>query len=184
MRRRQAPKRVILPDPLLGSRTIAKFTNSVMIGGKKSIAEKIVYAAVWKLVLHIRKKDSDDRSSVSDRSSSLSMSDIKFDEKTTQIALDAFDQVLENIKPTVEVRSRRVGGSTYQVPVEVRASRQTALAMRWLIEYANKRGEKTMVIRLGNELVDAYNQRGGSIKKREDVHKMAKANQAFAHYKW
>lgn len=154
-RRRVAAKREILPDPKFGNITIAKFMNHLMISGKKSVAESIVYGAL-EIVQQRHKKD----------------------------PIETFDAALENIAPMVEVKSRRVGGATYQVPVEVRPSRRNALAMRWLVEYARKRGEKSMVQRLAGELVDAAEGRGSAVKKREDVHRMAEANKAFSHYRF
>lgn len=154
-RRRVAAKREILPDPKFGNVTIAKFMNHLMISGKKSVAESIVYGAL-EIVQQRHKKD----------------------------PIETFDAALENIAPMVEVKSRRVGGATYQVPVEVRPSRRNALAMRWLVEYARKRGEKSMVQRLAGELVDAAEGRGSAVKKREDVHRMAEANKAFSHYRF
>lgn len=154
-RRRVVAKREVLPDPKFGSQTLAKFINVVMVDGKKSVAERIVYGAL----------------------------DIVADKKSGE-ALEVFEQALDNIRPSVEVKSRRVGGSTYQVPVEVRPARQSALAMRWLVEYARKRGEKSMRQRLAGEMIDAVENRGAAVKKREDVHKMAEANKAFSHYRW
>ncbi|NNJ72705.1 MAG: 30S ribosomal protein S7 [Enterobacterales bacterium] len=154
-RRRVVAKREVLPDPKFSSQTLAKFINIVMVDGKKSTAEKIVYGAL----------------------------DI-VSEKKTGDALDVFEKALDNIRPSVEVKSRRVGGSTYQVPVEVRPARQNALAMRWLVEFARKRGEKSMRQRLAGEMIDAVDSRGAAVKKREDVHKMAEANKAFSHYRW
>ncbi len=155
-RRRVVAKREILPDPKFGSELLAKFINILMVDGKKSVAEKIVYSAL----------------------------DIIKDKKSIDDALPVFEEGLDKIKPLVEVKSRRVGGSTYQVPVEVRPTRQTALAMRWLVEGARKRGEKSMDARLAGELMDAIENRGSCVKKREDVHRMAEANKAFAHYRW
>jgi small subunit ribosomal protein S7 len=154
-RRRVVGTRKILPDPKFGSEVLAKFVNVVMVDGKKSISEKIVYVAL-KVA----------------------------SEKSGKEALDIFEVALENIRPSVEVKSRRVGGSTYQVPVEVRPSRRNALAMRWLVEASRKRGEKSMALRLAGELVDASDNKGSAVKKREDVHRMADANKAFAHYRW
>ncbi len=154
-RRRVAAKRVILPDPKFGDETVAKFINMLMKGGKKSIAEKIVYGALDQIA-----------------------------EKGKGDALEVFKQALDNIRPRVEVKSRRVGGATYQVPVEVRPNRRTALAMRWIVDAARKRGEKTMGMRLAGELMDASENRGSASKKREDTHRMAEANKAFAHYRW
>jgi small subunit ribosomal protein S7 len=154
-RRREVPKRKILPDPKYRDRMIAKFMNVIMLDGKKSVAEHIVYGALD--VIQTRYKED---------------------------PLEVFRKALDAVKPKVEVKSRRVGGATYQVPVEVRPERRVALAMRWLKEYARERGEKTMVERLAAELVDASQNRGNAVKKREDVHKMAEANKAFAHYRW
>ena len=154
-RRRVVGQRKILPDPKFGSEILPKFINVVMVDGKKSTSEKIVYGAL-----------------------------IAAAEKTGKDHLDIFEVALDNVRPTVEVKSRRVGGSTYQVPVEVRPSRRNALAMRWLVEAARKRGEKSMAARLAGELVDAADNKGTAVKKREDVHRMAEANKAFAHYRW
>ncbi|MEL6968025.1 MAG: 30S ribosomal protein S7 [Pseudomonadota bacterium] len=154
-RRHRAEKRVINPDPKFGDLVLSKFMNSIMLDGKKSIAERIVYGALDQV-----------------------------EDKARQEALPMFHQALENIAPQVEVRSRRVGGATYQVPVEVRAERRQALAIRWLIAAARKRNETTMVDRLSGELLDAANNRGAAVKKREDTHKMAEANRAFSHYRW
>lgn len=154
-RRRVAAKREILPDPKYGNVTLAKFMNHVMISGKKSVAEKIVYGA-----LEIVK------------------------EKLNKDPVEVFVEALDNVAPLVEVKSRRVGGATYQVPVEVRPSRRTALAMRWLVEYSRGRGEKSMPARLAGELIDASQSKGGAVKKREDVHRMAEANKAFSHFRF
>ena len=154
-RRRVVAKREVLPDPKFGSRVLAKFMNHVMIDGKKSIAEKIVYGAL---------------DIVSERSGSD--------------PLEVFESALEAIAPMVEVKSRRVGGATYQVPVEVRAERRSALAMRWLVEHSRARGEKSMVLRLAGEITDAADGRGSAVKKREDVHRMAEANRAFSHFRF
>ena len=154
-RRRVVGQRKILPDPKFGSQLLAKFMNVVMLDGKKSVAEKIVYGAL----------------------------DIVA-EKTGKDHLDVFEEALDNIRPTVEVKSRRVGGSAYQVPVEVRPVRRNALGMRWLVEAARKRGEKSMAQRLAAEMMDASDNKGSAVKKREDVHRMAEANKAFAHYRW
>ncbi len=154
-RRRVVAKREVLPDPKFGSQTLAKFMNHVMISGKKSVAEKIVYGAL----------------------------DI-VNERLNRDAVEVFEEALENIAPMVEVKSRRVGGATYQVPVEVRTSRRTALAMRWLVEYSRNRGEKSMPQRLAGELIDACQNKGGAVKKREDVHRMAEANKAFSHFRF
>lgn len=154
-RRRVVAKREVLPDPKFGNVTLAKFMNHVMISGKKSIAESIIYGAM-ELVQTKMNRD----------------------------PLEVFNEALENIAPLVEVKSRRVGGATYQVPVEVRASRRTALAMRWLVDYSRKRGEKSMPQRLAGELMDAAQGKGAAVKKREDVHRMAEANKAFSHYRF
>ena len=154
-RRRVVAKREVLPDPKFGNVQLAKFMNIVMISGKKSTAEKIVYGA-----LDIVAK------------------------KTEKDPLEVFDEALEAIAPLVEVKSRRVGGATYQVPVEVRPARRSALSMRWLVEYSRKRGEKSMRQRLAGEILDAASGKGAAVKKREDVHRMAEANKAFAHYRW
>ncbi len=179
-RRKAAPKRYILPDPLFESELIAKFINSVMKSGKKSLAEKIVYGSLIRVLRHQQgKKASEESGEASEGIGSIQLS---ADEK--HAAIQAFEKALENVSPSVEVKSRRVGGSTYQVPIEVRPKRRIALAMRWLVDYASKRNEKSMALRLANEIIDAINSRGASVKKREDVHRMAKANQAFAHYRW
>jgi small subunit ribosomal protein S7 len=157
-RRAQAPKRLILPDPVYGSETLSKFMNMVMESGKKSVAERILYGAIDQI--------SDRRKMPADK------------------AVEVLEQALENVKPMVEVKSRRVGGATYQVPVEVRAVRRQTLAMRWLIDAARARGEKSMAQRLANELMDAADSRGAAVKKREDTHRMAEANKAFSHYRW
>jgi small subunit ribosomal protein S7 len=154
-RRRVVAKREALPDPKFGNVTLAKFMNHVMISGKKSVAERIVYGAM-EVVQNKMNRD----------------------------PLEVFEEALDNIAPLVEVKSRRVGGATYQVPVEVRASRRNALAMRWLVEYSRKRGEKSMALRLANELMEATEGRGGAMKKRDEVHRMAEANKAFSHFKW
>jgi len=178
-RRRRAPKREILPDPKYKSELIAKFVNHVMFSGKKSVAEKIVYGSLGVASQKLKDKvkpGQDDKDDDGGEAGSIG--------GAGSIALTIFDQALNNVCPTVEVRSRRVGGSTYQVPVEVRPTRRIALAMRWLVDAAKKRAEKTMALRLGGEIVDAFLKRGTAIKKREDTHKMAMANQAFAHYRW
>jgi len=154
-RRRKAEKREVLPDPRFKDVVVSKFMSCLMYDGKRSIAEKIVYGAF-------------------DQISS----------KTGNEPVKIFHDALENVKPNLEVRSRRVGGATYQVPVEVRAERAQALAIRWLIDSSRKRGENTMVDRLSGELMDAANNRGNAVKKREDTHKMAEANRAFSHYRW
>ncbi len=154
-RRHAAEKREINPDAKFGDFVVAKFMNCLMLDGKKSVAEAIVYGAMDKI-----------------------------QNKTGQDPLKVFHEALDNVKPSVEVRSRRVGGATYQVPVEVRTERRQALAIRWLIDYARKRSETTMIDRLSGELLDAANSRGASVKKREDTHRMADANKAFSHYRW
>ncbi len=154
-RRRVASKREILPDAKYGSVTLAKFMNHVMVSGKKSVAEHIVYGAL----------------------------DI-VEERTRKDPVEAFEEALDNIAPMVEVKSRRVGGATYQVPVEVRASRRQALAMRWMVDFARNRGEKSMRQRLAGEIADAFQSKGGAVKKREDVHRMAEANKAFSHFRF
>lgn len=172
-RRRVVAKREILPDPKFGSQVLAKFINQVMTDGKKSVAEKIVYGALDKiseLAKSRRKEDSEGGETGGDMGGNF--------------ALNILTHALDNLKPTVEVRSRRVGGSTYQIPVEVKPARSLALAMRWLVESARQRSEKSMAIRIAYEAMDAYENKGNAAKKREDVHKMAKANQAFAHFRW
>jgi small subunit ribosomal protein S7 len=154
-RRREVPKREVLPDPKFGSETIAKFVNVIMLSGKKSVAEKIVYGALDTIA-----------------------------ERSKGDALEMFNKALDNVRPVVEVKSRRVGGATYQVPVEVRADRRTTLAMRWITDAARKRGEKTMGLRLAGELLEAAENRGSAVKKREETHRMAEANKAFSHYRW
>lgn len=182
-RRKAAPKRHILPDPLFNSELISKFINCVMRSGKKSVAEKIVYGALIRVLQRQKDRDSggDDGSS---GGSSTGTSGAQLSPQSKEAAIKAFIKALDNVSPAVEVKSRRVGGSNYQVPIEVRPERRVTLGMRWLIEYANGRSEKTMEIRLANEILDALHGRGGAVKKREDVHRMAKANQAFAHYRW
>jgi len=154
-RRREVPKRRITPDPKYKDKLVAKFTNSLMEDGKKAIAENIIYGA-------------------------FDIIQARFKEEP----VDVFRKALDNVKPKIEVKSRRVGGATYQVPVEVRPERRIALAMRWLVMYSRNRGEKTMRERLAAEFVDAAQGRGNSVKKRDDTHKMAEANKAFAHYRW
>ncbi len=171
-RRREVPKREVLPDPKHHSELLAKFINVLMISGKKSIAEKVVYGALDLMEerLHrVKKSDEEDSGSASGGSS---------------IVLRCFEDALGNVRPSVEVRSRRVGGATYQVPVEVRSERSVALGMRWLVQAARARGEKGMMLRLAGELMDAYENKGAAVKKREETHRMAKANQAFAHFRW
>ena len=154
-RRREVPQRTILPDPKFGNGTLAKFMNVLMLDGKKAVAERMVYGAL---------------DAVANR--------------TKEDPIEVFNRALENVRPAVEVKSRRVGGATYQVPVEVRASRRTALAMRWLVDAARRRSEKSMGQRLAQELIDAAENRGTAVKKREDTHRMAEANKAFSHYRW
>ena len=154
-RRREVPKRTILPDPKFGDQTVAKFINVMMLDGKKSIAERIIYGAL----------------------------DI-ISERGAEKPLDVFYEALDNIRPVVEVKSRRVGGATYQVPVEVRPSRRNALAMRWLVDSARNRSEKSMTQRLAGELMDAAEKRGGSARKKDEVHRMAEANKAFSHFRF
>ena len=154
-RRREIPKRAVTPDPKYRSETVAKFINVVMRQGKKSTAEKIIYGALDVIA-----------------------------ERGKKAPLDLFNQALENVRPLVEVKSRRVGGATYQVPVEVRSARQMALAMRWVVDAARVRAGKSMATRMADELMDAAEKRGNAVKKREDVHRMAEANKAFSHYRW
>ena len=154
-RKGSVPKRDVLPDPVYNSKIFTKLVNQIMWDGKKSIAESICYGAFGIV-----------------------------EKKTGKDALEVFEEAMKNITPIVEVRARRVGGANYQVPVEVRPDRRQTLAIRWLVAYARKRGEKTMEQRLAGEIVDAFNGTGGSVKKREDTHKMAEANRAFAHYRW
>ena len=155
MRRRKAPVREVMADPIYNSKVITKFINAVMLDGKKSIAQKIMYGAVANL-----------------------------DARGEEAGIELFEKAIENVKPLLEVKSRRVGGATYQVPIEVRPVRRQTLALRWLIEMSRKRNERTMVDRLANELFEAANERGNTFKKKEDMHKMAEANKAFAHYRW
>ncbi len=155
-RRREVPKRRINPDPKFGDRVVAKFINALMLKGKKSVAETILYDAF----------------------------DFLTERGGGEEPLKIFKKALDNVKPMIEVKSRRVGGATYQVPIEVRAERRSALAMRWLISYSRERSERTMAERLANEILDASQNRGNAVKKREDTHKMADANKAFAHYRW
>ncbi|ABS51674.1 MULTISPECIES: 30S ribosomal protein S7 [Campylobacter] len=156
MRRRKALVREVLPDPIYGNKVITKFINSLMYDGKKSIATKIMYGAI-------------------------NLIDQKGGEKK---GIEVFNDAIENVKPVLEVKSRRVGGATYQVPIEVRPARQQALAIRWIIAFARKRSERTMIEKLAYELLDAANSKGSSFKKKEDTYKMAEANKAFAHYRW
>ncbi|MCP5074871.1 MAG: 30S ribosomal protein S7 [Rhodobacteraceae bacterium] len=154
-RRHSAEKREVLPDAKYSDRVLTKFMNNLMLDGKKSVAERIVYGALERV-----------------------------EDKTKRAPVEVFHEALDNIKPAVEVRSRRVGGATYQVPVEVRVERREALAIRWLIKASRSRNENTMEERLASELMDAVNSRGSAVKKREDTHKMAEANKAFSHYRW
>ncbi|MCL7744701.1 30S ribosomal protein S7 [Guyparkeria hydrothermalis] len=154
-RRREVPKREILPDPKFGNVTVAKFINMIMLSGKKAVAERLLYDAMDMI-----------------------------ESKGKGHPVDVVEKALENVAPSVEVKSRRVGGATYQVPVEVRPVRRSSLAMRWLIEAARKRGEKTMAQKMAGELSDAAEGRGSAVKKREDTHRMAEANKAFAHFRW
>lgn len=171
-RRREVPKREILPDPKHHSELLAKFINVLMISGKKSTAEKIIYGALDVMDERLKKmKKSDDESA--DAGGNAGSTVLRY-----------FEQALTNVRPTVEVRSRRVGGATYQVPVEVRLDRSIALGMRWIVQTSRSRGEKGMMLRLAGELVDAFENKGSAVKKRDEMHKMAKANQAFAHFRW
>ena len=154
-RKGNIPKREVLPDPVYGSVVVAKLINSVMLDGKKGVAQKIVYDAFDKVK-----------------------------ETTGEEPLEVFEKAMNNIMPVLEVKARRVGGANYQVPIEVRADRRQTLGLRWLTKYTRARGEKTMAERLAKELIDASNNTGGSVKKKEDTHKMAEANKAFAHYRW
>ncbi len=154
-RRGNVPKRDVIPDPMYNSKLVAKFINQLMMDGKRGTAESIMYGALEKCQA-----------------------------KSNTPALEILDQAMKNVMPVLEVKPRRVGGATYQVPVEVRADRRLALALRWLVQYARARGEKTMTERLAGELTDAANNAGGSVKKKEDTHRMAEANKAFAHYRW
>jgi small subunit ribosomal protein S7 len=155
MRRRKAPVRPVLPDPVHGSKVLTKFINAVMLDGKKVTAEKIMYAALERI-----------------------------EEKSGEKGIEVFNKAMDNVRPAMEVKSRRVGGATYQVPIEVRPVRQQTLAIRWLIDSARKRNERTMVERLSNEFMDAATDKGSAFKKKEDTYRMAEANKAFAHYRW
>jgi small subunit ribosomal protein S7 len=155
MRRRKAPVREVMADPIYNSKLITKFINAVMLDGKKSIAQKIMYGAI-----------------------------INLDSRGEDSGFELFERAIENVKPLLEVKSRRVGGATYQVPVEVRPVRRQTLALRWIVDISRKRNERTSVERLANELFEAANERGNSFKKKEDMHRMAEANKAFAHYRW
>lgn len=179
-RRKVAARREILADPVFSSLLIAKFINRVMKSGKKSVAEKIVYGALNKVQERLKshtKKDAKDGEGDQGGESGGSTS-----AKRYANVVELLDSALDNVRPTVEVKARRVGGSTYQIPTEVRVDRRDALAMRWIIESAQSRGEKGMVLKLAGELADALEHKGGAVKKRETVHAMAKANQAFAHF--
>ena len=155
MRRRKAPVRPVLPDPVHGSKVLTKFINAIMLGGKKSVAQKVMYAALERI-----------------------------ESKSGEKGIDVFNKAMENVKPVMEVKSRRVGGATYQVPIEVRPVRQQSLGIRWIVDAARKRNERTMMERLSNELMDAATDKGSAFKKKEDTYKMAEANKAFAHYRW
>ncbi len=155
-RRREIQKRVTAPDPVYGSKTLSKFVNAVMVDGKKSVAEAIVYGALEKLKTTVPEEE----------------------------PLSVFDQAIDNAKPLLQVKSRRVGGATYQVPVEIAPATRTAIAFRWVIEFSRKRGEKTMRERLAAELLDCYKKQGATIKRKDDTHKMAEANKAFAHFRY
>ncbi len=185
-RRKAAVKRETLPDPLYGSERLARFINVVMRAGKRSIAERIVYMALdevskrLKKGKHAGKKTEGEEGGQGSSSSTGGQSHVS----SSKEALEIFEKALGNIRPTVEVKSRRVGGATYQVPVEVDTNRGLALAMRWIVKASKDRGEKTMTLRLAAEMLDAYEGRGASVKTRDDMHRMAKANQAFAHYRW
>ena len=154
-RKGNTPKRIVLPDPVYGNIVVAKLINSIMLDGKKGVAQKIVYGAFDRVA-----------------------------EKTEKPAIEVFEEAMNNVMPVLEVKARRIGGATYQVPIEVRADRRQALALRWLTLFSRKRGEKTMEERLANEIMDAANNTGASVKKKEDMHKMAEANKAFAHYRF
>lgn len=155
MRRRKAPVRPVLPDPVHGSKVLTKFINAIMLGGKKSTAQKVIYSALERI-----------------------------ESKSGEKGIEVFNKAMENVKPVMEVKSRRVGGATYQVPIEVRPVRQQSLGIRWIVDAARKRNERTMMERLSNELMDAATEKGSAFKKKEDTYKMAEANKAFAHYRW
>ncbi|WP_052746047.1 30S ribosomal protein S7 [Sulfurovum lithotrophicum] len=155
MRRRKAPVRPVLPDPVYGSKVLTKFINAVMLDGKKSTAQKVMYSALERI-----------------------------ESKTGEKGIEVFNKAMDNVKPVMEVKSRRVGGATYQVPIEVRPARQQSLGIRWIVDAARKRNERTMMERLSNELMDAATEKGSAFKKKEDTYKMAEANKAFAHYRW
>jgi len=154
-RRSGVPKRDVLPDPIFNSKTVTKLVNQVMLDGKKGIAQKIVYEAFETA-----------------------------EKKLSVKAIDIFEKALDNVRPVLEVKARRVGGSTYQVPMEIKEDRRQTLAIRWIVDFARKRSERTMIERLSGELIDAYNETGGSVKKKEEMHRMAEANKAFAHFRW
>ncbi len=155
MRRRKAPVRPVLPDPVYGSKVLTKFINAIMLGGKKSVAQKVMYAALERI-----------------------------ESKSGEKGIEVFNKAMENVKPVMEVKSRRVGGATYQVPIEVRPVRQQSMGIRWIVDAARKRNERTMMERLSNELMEAATEKGSAFKKKEDTYKMAEANKAFAHYRW
>jgi small subunit ribosomal protein S7 len=155
MRRRKAPVRAVLPDPVHGSKVLTKFINAVMLDGKKSVAQKVVYDALERI-----------------------------EDKSGEKGIEVFNKAMDNIKPVIEVKSRRVGGATYQVPIEVRPVRQQSLGIRWVVDAARKRNERTMMERLSNELMEAATDKGSAFKKKEDTYRMAEANKAFAHYRW
>ncbi len=155
MRRRKAPVRPVLPDPVYGSKVLTKFINAVMFDGKKSVAQKVVYSALERI-----------------------------ESKTGEKGIDVFNKAMDNVRPMMEVKSRRVGGATYQVPMEVRPVRQQSLGIRWIVDASRKRNERTMMERLSNELMDAAQEKGSAFKKKEDTYRMAEANKAFAHYRW
>jgi len=155
MRRRKAPVRPVLPDPVYGSKVLTKFINAIMLGGKKSVAQKVMYAALERI-----------------------------ESKSGEKGIEVFNKAMDNVKPVMEVKSRRVGGATYQVPIEVRPVRQQSLGIRWIVDAARKRNERTMMERLSNELMDAATEKGSAFKKKEDTYRMAEANKAFAHYRW
>ncbi|MCW8821411.1 MAG: 30S ribosomal protein S7 [Sulfurovum sp.] len=155
MRRRKAPVRPVLPDPVHGSKVLTKFINAIMLGGKKSTAQRVMYAALERI-----------------------------ESKSGEKGIEVFNKAMDNVKPVMEVKSRRVGGATYQVPIEVRPVRQQSLGIRWIVDAARKRNERTMMERLSNELMDAATEKGSAFKKKEDTYRMAEANKAFAHYRW
>ncbi len=155
MRRRKAPVRPVLPDPVYGSKVLTKFINAVMLDGKKSVAQRVMYDALERI-----------------------------ESKSGEKGIEVFNKAMDNVKPVMEVKSRRVGGATYQVPIEVRPVRQQSMGIRWIVEAARKRNERTMMERLSNELMDAATEKGSAFKKKEDTYKMAEANKAFAHYRW